>query len=104
MRMSCLIVTLNPVTVIANPARLIQSPALIFTGSSALIIEKGRATFTLFLCDTTLCGERDLRAMAVPLPSAISQPPISQTGRSSQMPYPTAVRKYGGQQRQRRRS
>jgi len=102
MRMSCLIVTLNPVTVIANPARLIQSPALIFTGSSALIIEKGRATFTLFLCDTTLCGERDLRAMAVPLPSAISQPPISQTDGPARCH--AHGRHYGGQQRQRRRS
>lgn len=79
MRMSCLITTLNPMTEITNPARLIQSPTLIFIGSSALIIEKGRATFTLFLGDTTLGAERDLRASAVPLSSAISQPPIGQT-------------------------
>jgi len=77
MRMSCLIATLNPMTEITNPARLIKSPTLIFIGSSALIIEKGRATFTLFPCDTTLRAGRDLRARAVPLPSAISQPPIS---------------------------
>jgi len=79
MRISCLIATLNPMTEITNPARLIQSPTLIFTGSSALIIEKGKATVTLFLGDTTLGAERDLRARAVPLSSAISQPPISQT-------------------------
>jgi hypothetical protein len=34
---------------------------------------------TLFLGDTTLGVGRDRRASAVPLPSAISQPPISQT-------------------------
>jgi len=79
MRISCLIATLNPMTEITNPARLIQSPTLIFIGSSALIIEKGKATVTLFLGDTTLGAERDLRARAVPLSSAISQPPISQT-------------------------
>jgi hemin uptake protein HemP len=46
MRMSCLIATLNPMTEITNPARLIQSPTLIFTGSSALIIEgKGNVYF-----------------------------------------------------------
>ncbi len=60
MRMSCLIATLSLMTETTNPARLIQSPALIFTRSSALITDKGRATFTLFLCDTTLFAERDL--------------------------------------------
>jgi hypothetical protein len=69
MRMSSLIVTLNPMTETTSPATLIQSPALIFTGSSALIIDKGRATFTLFLGDTTLGAECDRRASAVPLPS-----------------------------------
>jgi hypothetical protein len=49
MRLSCLIATPNPMTVITDPATLIQSPILIFTGSSTLIIERGRATFTLFL-------------------------------------------------------
>lgn len=85
--MSSLITTLNPIAETTNPARLIQSPALIVTGSSALIIERGRATLTLFLChpmfcvlcDPMICAGRDLRARAVPLPSAISQPPISQT-------------------------
>jgi hypothetical protein len=48
MRMSCLITTLNPMTEIPNPARLIQSLALIFIASPALIIEKGRARLTLF--------------------------------------------------------
>lgn len=70
MRMSCQIATLNPTTETANPARLIQSPTLI--GSSAVIFEKGRATFTLFLGDTTLGAVRDLGASAVRLPSAIS--------------------------------
>jgi hypothetical protein len=79
MRMSCQIATLNPMTEITNPARLIQSPTFIFIGSSAVIFEKGRATFTLFLGATTLGAERDLGARAVPLSSAISQPPINQT-------------------------
>ena len=79
MRMSCRIATLNPMTEITSPARLIQSPAFIFIGSSAVIFEKGRATFTLFLGATTLGAERDLGARAVPLSSAISQPPLSQT-------------------------
>jgi hypothetical protein len=74
MRMSCWIATLNPMTEITNPARLIQSPTFIFIGSSAVIFEKGRATFTLFLGDTTLGADRDLGAGAVPLLSAISQP------------------------------
>ena len=50
MRISSLITTLNPMAETTNPARLIQSPALIATGSSALIIDRGRATFTLFAC------------------------------------------------------
>jgi hypothetical protein len=82
MRMSCLITTLNPMTDVTNPARLTQSLICIFIGSSAVIFEKGRATFTLFpicdlflpLCDTTLCAGRGLRAGVVPL-SAIPQPP-----------------------------
>ena len=78
MRMSCQITTLNPMTEITNPVRLIQSPTFIVIGSSAVIFEKGRATFTLFLGDTTLGAERDLDAGAVPL-SAISQPPVRQT-------------------------
>ena len=76
--MSCQITTLNPMTEITNPVRLIQSPTFIVIGSSAVIFEKGRATFTLFLGDTTLGAERDLDAGAVPL-SAISRPPIRQT-------------------------
>ena len=72
MRMSCLIATLNPTTEITSPAKLIQSPTLIVTGSSALIIERGRATVVLFLCDTTFCAGRALRARAVPLSSAIA--------------------------------
>jgi hypothetical protein len=88
MRMSFLVTTLNPMAETTNPARLIQSPALIVAGSSALIIERGRATLTLFAChpmfcvrcDPMICAGRDLRARAAPLPSAISQPPISQAG------------------------
>ena len=79
MRMSSLITTLNPMTETASPARLIQSPALMVTGSSTLIIDSGRAMLTLFLGDTTLGAGPDRRASAVPLPSAIAQPPISQT-------------------------
>ena len=80
MRMSCQITTLNPMTEVTNPARLIQSPTFIVIGSSAVIFEKGRATFTLFLGDTTFGAERDLGARALlPLLSAISQPLISQT-------------------------
>jgi hypothetical protein len=91
MRMSCLITTLNPMTDVANPARPTQSLTLIFNGSSAVIIEKGRAMFTLFLplCDlflslrdTALCAGRDLRARGVPL-SAIPQPPYQPGGRYS---------------------
>ena len=55
MRMSSLITTLNPTAETTNPARLIQSPTLIVTGSSALIIESGRATLTLFLCHPIFC-------------------------------------------------
>lgn len=79
MRTSSLITTLNPTAETTNPVRLIQSLALIVTGSSARIIEKGRATFTLLPCDTSVCAGRDLRARAVPLPSAIPGPPISET-------------------------
>jgi len=53
MRMSSLIATPNPMTETTSPARLIQSPALMVIGSSALIIDKGRAMFTLFLGATT---------------------------------------------------
>jgi len=77
MRMSCRIATLNPMTEITNPARPIQSPTSILIGSPTVIFEKGSATFTLFLGATTLGAERDLGARAVPLSSAIPQPPIS---------------------------
>jgi hypothetical protein len=53
MRTSSLIATLNPITETANPAKLIQSPARMLIGSSALIIDRGRAMFTLFLGATT---------------------------------------------------
>jgi hypothetical protein len=66
MRVSSLITTLNPRSEIASPVRLIQSPDLIFSGSSALIIDKGSAMFTLFLGDTTLGPECDRRASALP--------------------------------------
>ena len=86
MRMSCLITMQNPTTDVTNPARLTQSPTFSFIGSSVVIIEKGRATFTLLftlflpLCDlflsprgASLCAGRDLRAGVVPL-STIPQP------------------------------
>ena len=53
-RMSSLIATLNPMAETASPARLIQSPGLMVAGSPDLIIERGRAMFTLFLGATTL--------------------------------------------------
>jgi hypothetical protein len=78
--MCCQMTTLNPMTETTSPARLIQSPTVIFTGSSTVNLEKGRATFVLFLGDTTCGAERDLGARMGLLPLAISQPPISQTG------------------------
>ncbi len=83
MRMSCQITTLNPMIETTSPARLIQSPTFIFIGSSAVIFEKGRATFTWFLGATTLGAERDLGVKAVPLSLAISQPPVSPDGQCS---------------------
>ena len=75
LRTSCQITTLNPATETTSPARLIQSLTSIFTGSSAVILPKGRATFVLFAGATTLGAERDLGAGAVLLPRVISQPP-----------------------------
>jgi hypothetical protein len=75
LRMSCQITTLNPATETTNPAKLIQSPTFIFTGSSAVILPKGRATLTLFRGATTLGAERDLGVRPVPFSPAISQPP-----------------------------
>lgn len=95
MRVSSLITTLNPMAETASPARLIQSFALIVTGSSARIIEKGRATFTLFPCETSAWTGRDLRARAVPLPSAIPGPPVSQAD-SAARTTPRAVRAAAG--------
>jgi len=104
MRISSLITTLNPMAETTNPARPIQLPTLIVAGSSTLIIERGRATLTLFachpmfcvLCDPMICAGRDLRARAVPLPSAISQPPISQTD-SAARTKPVGLMHHGGQ-------
>ena len=45
MSMSCQITTPNPMIEITNPDKLNQSPTFIFIGSSAVIFEKGRATF-----------------------------------------------------------
>src|SRR5215471_13602998 len=73
--MSCQITALNPATVITRPARLIQSPASIFTGFSAVIFEKGRATVTVLPGATILGADRDLGAGAAPLARATSQPP-----------------------------
>jgi hypothetical protein len=66
-RISCQIAALQPMIEITNPATLIQSPTFIFIGSSAVIFEKGKATFVLFLGETTLGAECDLGASAVPL-------------------------------------
>jgi hypothetical protein len=86
MRLSCLITALNPMTDVTNPANLTQSPAVIFIGSLTVMIEKGRATFTLLLplCDllvslrgTNLPAGRDLRVRAMRL-SDIHNLPISQ--------------------------
>jgi hypothetical protein len=83
MRMSCLITMLNPMIDVISPATLTQSRSLIFAGAPAVILEKGRATFTEFpplcglllsLCNTTLRTGRSLRAGAAPL-SDIPQPP-----------------------------
>ena len=73
--------TLNPMTETTKPARLIQSPALIVTGSCVLITDKGArvATFALMTCDECPGAERDLRTGATLLPWAILQPPISRT-------------------------
>ena len=71
MRLSCQITTLNPMTEITSPAKLTQSPTFIFIGSSAVIFEKGKATFTWFLGATTLGAERDLDVRAAPLSLAI---------------------------------
>src|ERR1700722_8688148 len=79
MRLSSLITTLNPTAETTNPARLIQSAALIVTGSPARITEKGRARLTLFPSDTSVCTGRDLHARALPLPSATLGPPITKT-------------------------
>jgi hypothetical protein len=81
MHFSSLMTTLNPMTETTKPARLIQSPALIVTGSCVLITDKGArvATFALMTCDEFLGAERDLRTGATLLPWAILQPPISRT-------------------------
>jgi hypothetical protein len=73
----------EPMTEITSPARLTQSPTVIFIGSWIVNLEKGRATFTLFLGDTTLGAEPDLAARAVSLLPAISQSPINPDGRGS---------------------
>jgi hypothetical protein len=105
MRMSSLITTLNPTAETTNPATLIQSPALIVTCSSALIIENGRATLTVFpcdhipfcvLCDPMICAGRDLRARALPLPSAITQPSIARRIVQPETK-PTGLLHHGGQ-------
>lgn len=51
--------TLNPVTEITSPARLIQSAILIRTGSCTVNMEKGSATLTLFRGDTTVGAPLD---------------------------------------------
>lgn len=92
MHFSSLMTTLNPMTETTKRARLIQSPALIVTGSCVLITDKGArvATFALMTCDEFLGAERDLRTGATLLPWAILQPPHQPDGRCSQMPNPPA--------------
>src|SRR5215471_61653 len=87
-----------------RPARLIQSPALIVTGSSVLITDKGArvATFALMTCVEALGAERDLRPGAALLPWAILQPPSGRT--DGQMPNPPVSAHHGGQQDERQRS
>jgi hypothetical protein len=68
---------------ITNPVKLTQSATFIFIGSSAVIFEKGKATFRWFLGATTLGAERDLGVRTVPLSLAISQPPVSPDGQCS---------------------
>lgn len=88
---SCQMTTLNPMTETISPARLVQSFTVI-VGSSVVNREKdkGKATLVLFLGDTTRGAERDLVALAVLLPLAISQPPISQTG-NLPLPFPVSA-------------
>src|SRR5215471_13244526 len=75
-----------------RPARLIQSPALIVTGSSVLITDKGArvATFALMTCVELLAARRDLRPGSALLPRAILQPPIGRM--DGQMPNPPVGR------------
>src|ERR1700730_275051 len=81
MPISSLMTTLNPMTQTTKLARLIQSPALIVTGSCVLITDKGArvATFALMTCGEFLGAERDLRTRAALLRWAILQPRISRT-------------------------
>jgi hypothetical protein len=97
MRMSCLITTLNPMMDVTNRARLTQSPAFIFIGCSPVIIEKGRATFTLFLPlrdlflslrDTNLPGGRDHRAGRCPCRPSTHNLRISQASDTSYLHMP----------------
>jgi hypothetical protein len=81
--MDCQMTTPNPMTEITSPARLTQSPAVIFICSWTVNLEKGKATFTLFLGDTTLGAERDLAARGMSMWPAISQSPINPDGRVS---------------------
>jgi hypothetical protein len=87
-----------------RPARLIQSPALIVTGSSVLITDKGArvATFALMTCVEFLRAGRDPRPGAALLPWAILQPPISRTVQPDAKP--TSRPHLDGQQHQRHRS
>jgi hypothetical protein len=88
-----LITTPNPMTETTRSARLIQSPALIVTGSPVLMAEKGArvATFALMTWLEFLGAERDLRPGAALLRWAILQPPRPD-GLCSPMPSPPTVR------------
>src|SRR5262249_33514090 len=83
----------------------IQSPALIVTGSSVLITDKGArvATFALMTCVEFLRAGRDPRPVAALLPWAILQPPISRTDGAARC-QPASRPHHDGQQHQPRRS
>jgi hypothetical protein len=87
MRISSLITTLNPMTETTKPARLIQSPALIVTGSSVLITDKGArvATFALTTCDEFLGAKGSGVAEPGPMPTA---PGLASAGIRSRLAIP----------------
>src|SRR5262249_26286570 len=88
-----------------RPARLIQSPALIVTGSSVLITDKGArvATFALMTCVEFLRPRRAPRPVGPFFPWPIFHPPISRTDGAARC-HPASRPHHDGQQHQPRRS